>query len=143
MRESFTVPRALAFTSQVLVELMGPAIELIGTVVFASLLVSGRADVPFAILYGSLWVFGGAINSFLGLVLESLVCPRYQRARDLAVLLVYSLIESFGYRQLTAWWRIQGLWCAMTRKRQWGEMTRKGHGDGTSSSDPSPVRAAA
>jgi hypothetical protein len=87
-------------------------------------------------------MFGGAINSFLGLVLEGLVCPRFERGRDLAVLLAYSLIESLGYRQLTAWWRLQGLWRAAMRKRQWGEMSRKGHGGGAKS-EPAAARAAA
>ncbi len=141
-RDSFTVGRAVAFTSQVLVELLGPLIEAIGFAVFIGLLVAGRADVPFSILYGSLWVFGGATNSFLGLVLESLVCPRDQRARDLAWLLAYGLIESCGYRQLTAWWRIEGLWRALTRARHWGERTRKGH-DGDRSGEPGPLARAA
>lgn len=142
-RESFTLPRALAFTSQVLVELLGPVVELIGFSVFLGLLVAGRADVPYAVLYGSLWVFGGAINSFMGLVLEGLVCPRYQHAQEVAVFLMYGLVESLGYRQLTAWWRIQGLWSAVTRKRQWGEMTRKGHGGGMDAAEAAPTRAAA
>jgi cellulose synthase/poly-beta-1,6-N-acetylglucosamine synthase-like glycosyltransferase len=141
-RNSITVPRALAFVSQLLVELLGPVIELVGFAVFAALVVSGRAEVPYSILYGSLWVFGGAINSFLGLILEGMVCPRYERGRDLVLLLVYALIESCGYRQLTAWWRLQGLWRALTRRRHWGEMARKGHG-GPSSAEPPAMRVAA
>jgi cellulose synthase/poly-beta-1,6-N-acetylglucosamine synthase-like glycosyltransferase len=129
-RDSTTVPRAIAFVSQVLVELLGPVIEMMGFAVFLGLVIVGRADVPYSILYGSIWVFGGAINSFLGLILEGLVCPRYERPRDLAILLVYSLVENMGYRQLTAWWRLRGLWSALTRRRQWGEMARKGHGGG-------------
>jgi hypothetical protein len=87
-------------------------------------------------------VFGGAISSFLGLVLEALVCPRYQRGRPLALLLGYALVESLGYRQLTAWWRVQGLWRAMTRESGWGEMSRKGYADGLAAAPPAPRAAA-
>jgi len=142
-RESFTVPRAIAFLSQVVVELLGPVVEVVGFAIFAGLAFAGRADVPYAVLYGSLWVFGGAINSFMGLVLEGLVCPRYQRARDVATLLAYSLVESLGYRQLTAWWRIQGLGQALARRRSWGEMSRKGHDGGADAAETAPARAAA
>jgi cellulose synthase/poly-beta-1,6-N-acetylglucosamine synthase-like glycosyltransferase len=141
-RESFSGAQAVAFASQVLFELLGPVIELLGLALFIALLVAGRVDGPFTLLYGSLWVFGGAISSFLGLVLEVLVCPRYQRGQDLFRLLVYALAESLGYRQLTAWWRARGLWGALTRQRRWGEMSRKGHQQGAVEDVPA-TRAAA
>lgn len=52
------------------------------------------------------------------------------RWRDLGAILLASVLENLGYRQATAWWRLEG-WAAslVGRKQVWGTMTRQGFGD--------------
>jgi hypothetical protein len=41
-------------------------------------------------------------------------------------LMIAALLENFGYRQLTAWWRFKGFVEYFTGKRAWGKMEKKG-----------------
>lgn len=50
----------------------------------------------------------------------------YRERRHLAVLLVYALLENLGYRQLTLWWRIRGIWDYYFGKTGWEKFERKG-----------------
>ena len=55
---------------------------------------------------------------------------RHERWRDLGLTLVASVLENVGYRQLTVWWRLEGWWASLRRKKQvWGVMTRTGFGE--------------
>src|SRR5262249_55054814 len=49
------------------------------------------------------------------------------RIRDYAVLALYAIVENLGYRQLTAVWRVLGLWNTLRRKGRWGGVKRRGH----------------
>jgi len=118
---------ALAYLSQVFVELLGPVWELIGLIVLLAQMATARLDVPFAITYVGVFMLGGTINSMFGIALESVACPRYPRLRDSALLVCYAVLENFGYRQLTALFRLRGLWNALQRRHDWGQTARLGH----------------
>jgi hypothetical protein len=91
------------------------------------LLLTGHADTTFSVLYFGCFVAGGTFASLLGIALETVVCPRYHRTRDILGLILYAVLENFGYRQLTAAWRVTGLWRAITRQRRWDSPPRRGH----------------
>ncbi len=42
------------------------------------------------------------------------------------MLVVWALVESFGYRQLTVWWRLRGLGKFLLGRTDWGTMQRRG-----------------
>jgi hypothetical protein len=50
----------------------------------------------------------------------------YPRWRDLLRMTLYAVLENFGYRQLTLWWRVKGMWSFLRGQKQWGAMVRKG-----------------
>jgi len=118
---------AIAYLTQLFVELLGPIWELLGLILLGFQLAAGRLDAGFATLYVGVFVLAGTINSLFGIALESVVCPRYRRAADSVVLVIYAFLESFGYRQLTAIWRLQGIWNVLHRRRDWGANARLGH----------------
>jgi len=39
---------------------------------------------------------------------------------------LYAVLETFGYRQRTVWWRLRAFFTLRKGRRVWGEMTRKG-----------------
>jgi hypothetical protein len=43
-----------------------------------------------------------------------------------ASLLMYSVIENFGYRQMHAWWRFRGTLQKLFGVSSWGRMERRG-----------------
>jgi hypothetical protein len=65
--------------------------------------------------------------SMSALLLEELSFHLYEKPGQIGVLLAAMLIENLGYRQLTAWWRIQALWLWLARRPgRWGDMQRSG-----------------
>ena len=127
LTQRFTPHHGLAFLSQLLIELLGPPIELLGLVLTLAMVLGGNLHSAFPLLYLAMFILGGTVNSLLALALETIVCSRYTRASDFLTLMECALLENFGYRQLLAWFRLCGLWNALRRRRSWGDMARHGH----------------
>jgi cellulose synthase/poly-beta-1,6-N-acetylglucosamine synthase-like glycosyltransferase len=119
----------LALPYYVLFELLAPVLELVGAVLGPLALVTGLLE-PTQALAVMLAVYAYAMFvSVAALAVEEFSFHRYGRWRDLAVSLGVALVENVGYRQLTAWWRLQGLWAGLRRREHvWGVMTRQGFG---------------
>ena len=107
-------------------EMIAPVVEVLGYVVTACGLWLGFLDVPFALLFLLVAWGYGMILSICGIALEEVGFRRYRRASDLARLLLYALLETFGYRQLTVWFRLRAFWSAVRYRHVWGQMTRTG-----------------
>ncbi len=111
-----------------LVELLAPVVELIGLAGLAVGLFVGALNPQFALLFFlAAYGFGVLLNAFT-LLLEEFSFTRYDRVRHRVRLLILSLVDSVGYRQLTVAWRIQGLISYLRGRREWGAMERKGVG---------------
>ncbi len=109
-------------------EFLGPVIELAGYVsvpVFASL---GLLSTRFLIAFLTVALLLGTLLSIAALALEEFSFRRHERGRDAAVLIAYSLLENFGFRQLQNIWRLRAYWDLARGKKQWGEQRRKGFG---------------
>jgi len=111
-------------------ELIAPLIELTGIVLVPLGLLVGAVNTEFAIKF-VLVAYGYALLVTLAAIaVEEFSFHRYARWRDLGTAIWASVVENLGYRQLTAWWRVQGLWSAVTKRKQvWGAMTRQGFDD--------------
>ncbi|AJY77523.1 glycosyltransferase family 2 protein [Paenibacillus beijingensis] len=108
------------------VELLGPLVELLGygSVVFGLWLEA--IDVQFAITLFIVMLIYGSFLSMGAVLLEEWGLRRYPNVSDLLYLFFFALTESFWYRPLTCFWRLEGLLRALaSTKREWGEMTRK------------------
>ena len=118
-------PGWFAFPFMALFEWLGPLIEVAGYAFMlaglAAGLVSGAAFAAFLLLAIGL----GVALSVCALLLEEISFHVYKRPGELAVLAAAALAENFGFRQLVALWRLEGLlrWASGSRAR-WGEMTR-------------------
>ena len=109
-----------------LFEGLGPILELAGYVLTMVGVVLGLIDIVFAQLLFLAAVVYGTLISLLAVVLEELAFRRYPRMLDLIKLAAYGIVENFGYRQLTTWWRFMGTVDYFRGRRDWGVMTRKG-----------------
>jgi cellulose synthase/poly-beta-1,6-N-acetylglucosamine synthase-like glycosyltransferase len=108
------------------VELLAPVIEVIGLATLALGLAFGMLDWRFAALfYLTAYGLGTALTAFT-LILEDLSFHRYQTFRDRGLLFVWALMENIGYRQMTVYWRLRGLWKFLRGRKEWGAMQRKG-----------------
>ncbi|HEY3226077.1 MAG TPA: glycosyltransferase [Planctomycetota bacterium] len=119
----------LAIPYMLLFEVLGPVIETSGLVMVPVMLALGWVKWPFALFYYLLAVVAGIFVSIGALVLEEVSYAKYPRLRDILRLAMYSVLENFGYRQLTVWWRLKGIWQHLTKRTLvWGRMTRTGFG---------------
>jgi cellulose synthase/poly-beta-1,6-N-acetylglucosamine synthase-like glycosyltransferase len=108
------------------VELLAPVIEAIGLVSLFLGLAFGVVDWYFAgLFYLTAYGLGTALTAFT-LILEDLSFHRYETFRDRLLLFWWALIENLGYRQLTVYWRLRGLWKFVRGRKDWGVMERKG-----------------
>jgi cellulose synthase/poly-beta-1,6-N-acetylglucosamine synthase-like glycosyltransferase len=110
----------------VFVELLAPVVELIGIAAVLVGLPLGAIDVPFALLF-LLVAYGlGLLLTTLTIALEEWTFGGYGGLRDRLALLAFGAVESLGYRQLTAIWRVRGLVRHWRGHADWGAMEREG-----------------
>ncbi|HZI96468.1 MAG TPA: glycosyltransferase [Actinomycetales bacterium] len=111
-------------------ELIAPLMELAGIVLVPLGLVVGAVNTEFAVKFVLVAYAYALLITLAALAVEEFSFHRYARWRDLGTAVWASVLENVGYRQMTAWWRVQGLWSALTKRKQvWGVMTRQGFGD--------------
>ena len=116
----------VGFTNILIADILAPPIEALGYVLMLLIWWSGLLDWEFFAAYLALTFSFGIFISLGSLILEEMELKRFPRPLDLIILSLVAVAENFGYRQLNNIWRIQGWWQFLTRKGEWGEMTRKG-----------------
>ena len=130
-RRMFLNPRygvtgLFVFPYYVFVELLAPLIEATGLITLASGLILGIVDWRFAALFWlTAYGLGTALTAFT-LILEDISFHRYNTFRDRGLLFWWALMENLGYRQMTVYWRLRGLWKFLLGRKDWGVMERKG-----------------
>jgi len=114
------------FPYYVFVELLAPVIEAVGLGALLFGLVFGVVDWTFAgLFYLTAYGLGTALTAFT-LILEDLSFHRYDTFRDRVLLFCWAMLENLGYRQITVYWRLRGLWKFLRGRKDWGVMERKG-----------------
>lgn len=106
-------------------ELFGPIIEIAGYIFIIACAFMGWLAWPEALIFLALAIGLGVLLSTSAIMLEELSFHMYPRIRDLLLLYCIAIAENFGFRQLTAIWRFQGLirWLR-GGKHEWQTITR-------------------
>jgi YaiO family outer membrane protein len=107
-------------------EALAPMIETFGYIITAVGFAAGMISGSFALLFVLVAWGYGMLLSLWALALEEASFRRYRRFGDFFRLLLYAMLENFGYRQRTVWWRLKAFVTVWTGRRVWGEMVRKG-----------------
>lgn len=116
-----------ALPYQLLVELLGPVIEILGFFVITASFMLGIVDKHFFILFLILAILIGIFFSVAAVLLEEISYRRYPRLKDTFKLLVFGVLENFGYRQVLSLWRTQAvLKFLFARERKWEVVRKKG-----------------
>ncbi len=131
-RPSYGVLGLVAIPYFVFFELIGPLFALTGYVATPLAFALGLLSLTFLLAFGSMAILLGALLSISALALEEFSFRRHQRGRDVARMLVLSVVENFGYRQLNDLWRALAFVDLARRRRDWGAQKRRGLGAPTS-----------
>jgi cellulose synthase/poly-beta-1,6-N-acetylglucosamine synthase-like glycosyltransferase len=103
----------------------GPLIETSGYVVMLVALISGAISWE---AFGAFLLMAlglGILLSTTAVLLEELAFHTYPKTRDLLRLIAVSVLENFGFRQMTLWWRVIGCYRWLRNSNShWGEMSR-------------------
>lgn len=116
----FALPYFLLF------ETFGPFIEILGyfSVIFSYLL--GMLNLEFFLLFLVLAILYGVFLSVSAVLLEEISFRRYPSWSDLLMLILFGVLENFGFRQLLACYKVLALFDVYQGHRGWGQMERKG-----------------
>lgn len=116
----------LAFPHAFLFEMLGPFVEILGYTVVILSFVLGLLNIEFFLLFLAVAILYGVFLSVAAVLLEEISFRRYPGWLDLTKLLVFAILENFGYRQMLSLFKVKAFWDVIRRKRGWGEMTRQG-----------------
>ena len=115
-----------AFPYFFILEMLGPLLEFLGYLSFFLALALGRASGSYILAFFMAAFVFGVVLSIAAVALEELSFRRYPRFSDLFKLFGLAVLENFGYRQLTSYWRIRGFFSGIFGRGGWGKMERKG-----------------
>jgi len=109
-----------------LFEMAGPFVECLGYGLFASHIVLGQVNYPFAVTFFFVAVFYGTFVSLLAILLEELSSHRYPKPRDILILTVAGIAENLFYRQYLSFVRAWSFVDYLRGKSEWGHMEKRG-----------------
>lgn len=125
-RPRYGVVGMLALPHQILHELGGPLVELLGVVLLPLFYLLGMLNARAFILYLTLAFFTGILFSLVAILIDQTHFPRHRAPRDVLLLLACSLVEYFGYRQVFLWWRMSASWNYFFGRIAWRVSSRTG-----------------
>ena len=111
----------------VIFEILGPVIEVLGYFFVIISFFLGILSLDFLLLFLTLAIFYGVFLSTASIFLEELTFKRYPKWSHLFKLLIYGVLENFGYRQINSFWRFEALIQYFIGKRKWEYVHKKGH----------------
>ena len=112
----------------VMFEMLSPLVELSGYILMPVMWALGLLSPAGAWIFFVLGIMYMVLVSALAVLLEDIAFRRYPSVLDLGRLLIGAVLENFGFRQLTVWWRVRAFWEYLRGDLSWGVMERKGMG---------------
>lgn len=116
----------ISYPYWVLIEWLGPILELIGIIVVINLIAFGLMNWVYSLMLLLMVYFFNLMLSAITILYEELSFRQYTSGKDLIKLLFLSFIEPFIYHPLVLFWEIKGNIDYLTGKKHWGKMDRSG-----------------
>jgi hypothetical protein len=86
----------------------------------------GYLDLSAAALFFTLAIGSGVSLSLSALLLEDMAFRKFGRWRDFGRLVLFCVVENFGYRQLMTYYRVRGFVSYVRGDHGWGTIDRAG-----------------
>jgi cellulose synthase/poly-beta-1,6-N-acetylglucosamine synthase-like glycosyltransferase len=114
----------LAMPYYFFVEMLGAIVETLGYLTFVASFWLGLINFEFFMLFLAVSVLYGIFLSTSAILLDEYNFSKYSEIKEYLLLMLYSIIENVGYRQLTAWWRFSAFLTYRKKSKVWGDMKR-------------------
>jgi len=117
----------LSMPLYVLVDVIGPIVELLGLLLLPLFALLGWLSIKFFLAYTAMIFSFGVFISVMAILIEQDEIERFSKPRHLLTLLLVAAVENFGYRQISSYWRMRGVYQHFSKaKASWGAMERIG-----------------
>lgn len=130
-----------AFPYFLIFELLGAPIEFLGYLTLPVLFFLDKLNYTYLFIFIAVSIIYGVFLSISSVLIsawpekttetdmlgKSLIY--FQDTKEITILVFYAVLENFGYRQLTIWWRMKALIDFLKGKKGWGKFERKGYGE--------------
>ena len=117
----------LSMPFHLFMEVFGCVIEAFGTVVLIPIsLIILKTPLPIFFVFMFLAVAYGTLLSMGSVVMEEITLRRYPRLKDVMILMLFSVLENIGYRQIVTIFRAYGVLQSLRRRSKWEHVKHKG-----------------
>lgn len=99
----------IAMPFQFVFEGVSPIIEILGYILTVVSLLCGALSLNALLAFLLLAFSVGFVISFTTILIEEILFRTYPKTKNILILFMTAILENFGYRQLNAIWRCQGL----------------------------------
>lgn len=114
-----------SFLYFVLYELLSCLIDILGLVIIGISYFSGLLNKEFLFTFLIVYISYGVIISITSIILENYIFKHISSFGTLIKLILFAILESFGYRQLCSLYRIGGFIGYKNKKYDWSKISRK------------------
>jgi cellulose synthase/poly-beta-1,6-N-acetylglucosamine synthase-like glycosyltransferase len=105
-------------------EMLGPVIEILGYIFIPLSYILGLLNIKYFILFLVSSILYGIILSIGAILLEEYTFSKYPSIKQLLRLSWYGILENFGYRQMTTFFKIDAIVRFKKFKNSWGKIKR-------------------
>lgn len=106
-------------------EMLGPVIETLGYICIPLSYAFGLLNTRYFILFLFSSIFYGIILSIGAILLEEYTFSKYPSIKQILKLSWYGILENFGYRQMTTFFRIDAIIRFKKFRNSWGKIKRE------------------
>lgn len=116
----------VTFPFYVFGEMLAPIIEMTGYFIIIFCYIFGLLNWQF------FWLFLGvawglmSLFSISSILIEELTFRRYSSVKNITQMILFAILENFGYRQMTVYWRVKAFFRPKGGKHKWVAIKRKG-----------------
>ncbi|WP_369704388.1 glycosyltransferase family 2 protein [Clostridium moutaii] len=106
-------------------EMLGPIVEVLGYIFIPLAYILGLLNIQYFVMFLAASVLYGIILSIGAILLEEYTFSSYQSIKQLFKISWYGILENFGYRQMTTFFRVYAIIRFKKFKNSWGKIKRK------------------
>jgi cellulose synthase/poly-beta-1,6-N-acetylglucosamine synthase-like glycosyltransferase len=100
-------------------EMLSPMVEVLGYLAIIGAFIFGIISLKFFLLFLFLAIFYGVFLSVASVFLEEMTYKRYPEWEHLFTLVLFGILENFGYRQINSFWRFQAFFQYALGQHRW------------------------